>query len=36
VEIMVDIIKADGIVKHCGAMVVGGVYDIHSGAVKWL
>ena len=36
VEIMVEQIKADNIVKLNGAMVVGGVYDIHTGAVTWL
>jgi len=36
VENMVDKIKADEIVKSNGAMVVGGIYDIHTGQVKWI
>jgi len=36
VEIMVEKIKADVIVKHLGVKVVGAYYDIHTGEVKWL
>ncbi|MCL2066757.1 MAG: hypothetical protein FWG99_04780 [Treponema sp.] len=33
---MVEKVKADDIVKHTGAKVVGACYDIHTGVVKWL
>jgi len=33
---MVEIIKADELVKKNNAMVVGGVFDIASGVVNWL
>jgi len=36
IEITVEHIKADEVVKHLGVKVVGAYYDIHSGAVKWL
>ena len=36
VEIMVEKVKADDIVKGNGVKVVGAVYDIHTGQVKWL
>ena len=36
VGVMVDTIKADDIIKHCGATVVGGYYDVHTGEVQWL
>jgi len=36
VEIMVEQIKADVIVRHLGTMVTGAYFDLHSGAVKWL
>ena len=36
VNVMVEKIKGDEIVKHCGATVAGAVYDIHTGVVTWL
>ena len=36
VEIMVEKVKSDTIVKHLGIKVVGAYYDIHSGKVEWL
>jgi len=36
VEVMVEKIKADGIIRRLGVKVVGACYDIHSGEVKWL
>jgi len=36
VEIMVEKIKADEIIRQLGVKVVGAYYDIHSGEVKWL
>jgi carbonic anhydrase len=36
VEIMVEKVKADVIVRHLGVKVVGAYYDIHSGEVIWL
>jgi len=36
VEIMVEKVKSDMIVKHLGVKVVGAYYDIHSGKVEWL
>jgi carbonic anhydrase len=36
VEVMVEKIKADEIIKHLGVKVVGACYDIHSGVVEWL
>ena len=36
VGIMVEQVKADDIVKHKGAKVVGAYYDIHTGVVSWL
>ena len=35
VEIMVEKVKSDVIVKHLGVKVVGAYYDIHSGEVEW-
>jgi len=36
VELMVEKVKSDEIVKHLGVKVVGAYYDIHSGEVEWL
>ena len=36
VEVMVERVKADDIVKKSGATVVGAYYDIHTGEVEWL
>jgi len=36
VEIMVEKVKSDVIVRHLGVKVVGAYYDIHSGEVEWL
>jgi carbonic anhydrase len=36
VEVMVEKIKADEIIRNLGVKVVGAYYDIHSGEVKWL
>jgi len=36
VEVMVEKVKSDVIVRHLGVKVVGAYYDIHSGAVEWL
>jgi carbonic anhydrase len=36
VEVMVEKIKSDEVVKHLGVTVVGAYYDIQSGEVKWL
>jgi len=36
VEVMVNKIKADEIIKHLGVKVVGAYYDILSGEVKWI
>jgi len=36
VEVMVEKIRADEIIKHLGVKVVGAYYDIHSGVVEWL
>jgi len=36
VGVMVEKIRADEIVKHCGATVAGAVYDVHTGVVTWL
>ena len=33
---MVEKIKDDEIVKHCGATVAGAVYDVHTGVVSWI
>jgi carbonic anhydrase len=35
VEVMVEKIKADAVIKHAGVKIVGACYDIHSGAVEW-
>jgi carbonic anhydrase len=35
VEIMVEKIKRDEIIRHLGVKVVGACYDIHSGEVQW-
>ena len=36
VEVMVEQVQADEIVKHSGATVVGAYYDVQTGIVKWL
>ena len=36
VEVMVEKIKTDEIIRHLGVKVVGAYYDIHSGVVEWL
>jgi len=36
VEVMVEKVKSDVIIKHLGVKVIGAYYDIHSGAVEWL
>jgi len=36
VEIMVEKVKSDEIIRHLGVNVVGAYYDIHSGEVQWL
>jgi carbonic anhydrase len=36
VEIMVEKVKSDEIIRHLGVKVIGAYYDIHSGKVQWL
>jgi len=36
VEVMVEKVKSDEVVRHLGVKVVGAYYDIHSGEVQWL